>query len=146
MGFFDSVNVDDIPDNPNELPNNTYKFQVISAVLDKTKNGDKTGITFKYQIIEGPWSNFFPIVDWVRVPDGNVKPDEVQRMLSYLKMRLLAFGFSIDEIQTFDNSSVSDCINRVFYGTTFLKKADDNTQIRIQKFDSLDSDPTDDDI
>jgi hypothetical protein len=137
MGFFDSVNVDDIPDNPNELPNNTYKFQVISAELKPTKNNDKTGITFKYQIVEGAWSNFFPLVDWCRVPDNNVKPDEVQRMLSYLKMRLIAFGFSPEEIQAFDPDDVSKCVGREFYGTTSAKKDGENTQIRVQRFDPI---------
>jgi len=137
MSWFSDVNVDDIPDNPNELPNNTYKFQVISAVLAPTKQGDKTGITFKYQIIEGSYSNFFPLVDWVRVPDANTKKDEIQRMLSYLKMRLLAFGFSTEEIQAFGPEMVEKCIGRVFYGTTSSKKDGDNVQIRVQKFDPV---------
>lgn len=138
MGWFDSVNVDDIPDNPNELPNNTYKFQVTSAELKPTRDGSKTGITFKYQIIEGAWSNFFPLVDWVRVPDANTKPDEIERMLSYLKMRLLAFGFTPDEIQGFEPGSEVKCLQRAFYGTTSAKKSDDNNiQIRVQKFDPI---------
>lgn len=138
MGWFSTVNVDDIPDNPNELPNNTYKFQVTSVELKPTKDKSKTGITFKYQIIEGAWSNFFPLVDWVRVPDANTKPDEIERMLSYLKMRLLAFGFSLDEIQEFDKGDEIKCLRREFWGTTYAKKGDDNnTQIRVQKFDPI---------
>lgn len=138
MGWFDSVNVNDIPDNPNELPDNTYKFQVTSAVLNPTKDKTKTGITFKYQIVEGAWSNFFPLVDWVRVPDSNTKPDEIERMLSYLKMRLLAFGFTPDEIQDFGPGSEEKTLNRVFYGTTAVKKnADNSTQIRVQRFDPI---------
>ena len=139
MGWFSTVNVDDIPDDPNALPNNTYKFQVISAKLAPTKDSTKTGITFKYQILEGAWSNFFPLVDWVQVPDERTKPDEIERMLSYLKMRLLAFGFSSDEIQEFEPGHELKCINRNFYGTTFSKKQDNgNPQIRVQKFDPID--------
>lgn len=149
MGFFDSVNVDDIPDNPNELPNNTYLFQVTSAELKPTKDGSKTGITFKYQIIEGAWSTFFPLVDWVRVPDANCKADEIPRMLSYLKMRLLAFGFTPDEIQEWDKGHEVKTLNRRFYGTTSAKTEGSNTQIRVQKFDPFDPDAmtgdTDDD-
>lgn len=149
MGFFDSVNIDDIPDNPNELPNNTYKFQVISAELKPTKDNSKTGITFKYQIVEGSWSNFFPLVDWCRVPDASVKPDEMQRMLSYLKMRLIAFGFTPEDIQAFGPGDEAKCIGRDFYGTTSIKKDGDNTQIRVQKFDPINDgmvDFPDDDI
>lgn len=145
MGWFDSVNVDDVPDNPNELPNNTYLFEVISAVLGPTKDKSKTGITFKYQIVEGAWSSFFPIVDWVRVPDANCTADEIPRMLSYLKMRLLAFGFSPEEIQEFGKGDELKCLRRRFYGTTFLKSEDGKTQIRVNKFDSLDTDNDDSD-
>jgi hypothetical protein len=147
MSWFAQRNVDDIPDNPNELPNNTYKFRVISAVLKPTQpkqvNGvmqaPKTGITFKYQIVEGSWANFFPLSDWVRVPDENCKPDEIDRMLSYLKMRLLAFGFTPDEIQDFGPGSEQKCVNKEFYGTTSAKK-DEKTQninIKVVKFDSI---------
>lgn len=138
MSWFANVDVDDVPDNPNELPNNTYKFQVTSAVLKPTNSGDKTGITFKYQIVDGSWSNFFPLVDWVRVPDGNSKPDEVNRMLSYIKMRLLAFGFTPDEIQEFGPEMVDKCIKRTFYGTTSTKKDNQgNTNIKVMKFDPI---------
>jgi hypothetical protein len=150
--WFAGTDIDDIPDNPNELPNNTYKFQVISAELKPTKDESKTGITFKYQIIEGSWSNFFPLVDWCRVPDAKVKPEEQQRMLSYLKMRLLAFGFTPEEIQEFGPGSELKTVGRNFYGTTSVKKDKDQTQIRVVKFDPIgdgvdtDVDFPDDDI
>lgn len=142
MSWFSNVNVDDLPDNPNELPNNTYKFRVTSAEIKPTKSGDKTGITFKYQIVEGPYSNFFPLSDWTRVPDSNTKSDEIERMLMYLKMRLVAFGFTMDEIQKFDEKSVDKCVGREFYGTTSCKKTKDNqgnerTQISVVKFDPI---------
>lgn len=139
MSWFANVEIDDIPDNPNELPNNTYTFQVTSAILKPTRDGGKTGITFKYQIVEGSWSNFFPLVDWVRVPDDKTNPSEVQRMLSYLKMRLLAFGFSPEEIQDFGPDMVDKCLNRRFYGTTSAKKDDNtgNTNIKVVKFDPI---------
>ena len=140
MSWFAGTDIDDIPDNPNELPNDTYKFQVISAELKPTKDKTKTGITFKYQIVAGAWSTFFPLVDWVQVPDANVPKDKVQRMLSYLKMRLLAFGFTPDQIQEFGPGSERECINKVFYGTTSAKKDpnnESNTQIRVYKFDPI---------
>lgn len=147
MSWFANVDVDDVPDNPNELPNNTYKFQVISAVLKETTQKydsagqaipTKTGITFKYQILDGSWNNFFPLVDWVRVPDANTRKDEMDRMLSYIKMRLLAFGFSTDEIQQFGPEMVDKCIKRSFYGTTSMKKDNQgNTNIRVVKFDPI---------
>lgn len=139
MSYFDDVDANEIPDNPNELPNDTYKMKVIAAKLAPTNAGDKTGITFKYQIIEGPWSTFFPISDWVQVPDGKMTKDDRTRHLSNLKMRLLAWGFELEEIQRFGKDSEKECIGRTFYGTTSLKKdlKANTTNIRIFKFAPL---------
>lgn len=147
MSYFDDEDVNEIPDNPNELPNDTYKFKVISAEKKPTNDGSKTGIVFKYQIIEGPWSTFFPISDWVQVPDKNTRKDEKRRMLSNLKMRLLAWGFTIDEISEFGPGSEKDCIGRTFFGTSFLKKdlKSQQTNIRLSKFSPI-TDEIDDDV
>ena len=143
MSFFGNHDVNDISDNPNELPPNTYKFRVISAKFAPTQGGDKHGITFKYQIVEGPYATFFPLTDWVRVPVNDVPKDEEERLLSYLKMRLLAFGFSLDEIQEFGPGQVNDTVNRMFFGTTGLRKdKNGQTNIRVNKFDPV-SDDTD---
>jgi hypothetical protein len=132
------VDVNDVPDNPNELPNDTYRFQVTSAVLKPTGDGSKTGITFKYQIVDGAWQTFFPLTDWVRVPDSNTKQDEIPRMLSFLKMRLLGFGFSPEAIQDFGPEMVNDCIGKTFFGTTSARKdKDGNTNIRVSKFSPI---------
>lgn len=140
--WFDGTDVDDIPDNPNELPNNTYKFQVISAVHRPTKDNSKTGITFKYQIIEGTWSTFFPLVDWVRTPDGTMSKDEKDRVLSYLKMRLMAFGFEMDEIQRFGPKTLEKCLKREFFGTTSAKKNDEGqNNIKVVKFERIGDGP-----
>ncbi|MFE1145224.1 hypothetical protein [Streptomyces rochei] len=142
-GFFDDVNVDDIPDNPNQLPNNTYHFRITGATLAPTKNRNnqpnyvpKMGITFKYQIIAGSWKTFFPISDWVRVPDKTMSKEEKEKSLSYLKMRLLAWGFSPEKIQKFgtDDFPVEDCINQEFYGTTSTKEENGRVNTRVTKF------------
>lgn len=138
--WFDDVDIDDIPDNPNVLPNNTYKFRVISAKLGPTRDESKVGITFKYQIVEGAFSTFFPLIDWIQVPDGNTKREDKTRMLSYLKMRLLAWGFTTDEIKAFKPGYELKTVNRVFFGTTFVQKGKNgNTDnIKVQKFDPID--------
>lgn len=140
--WFSNVDIDDVPDNPNVLPNNTYKFSITGAEVKPTKDSSKTGITFRYQIVEGAWSTFFPIIDWVRVPDANVKPDEMSRILSYIKMRLLAFGFTVEEIQNFGPKMIEQCVGRSFYGTTSIKKGKDGNQdqVRVAKFDPLNGD------
>ncbi|MFF5977047.1 hypothetical protein ACFY7C_36705 [Streptomyces sp. NPDC012769] len=142
MSWFSGHNVDDIADNPNELPNNTYKFQVISAEVKPTKDNSKTGITFKYQIMEGAYANFFPLTDWVRVPDANTKPDEIERILSYLKMRLIAFGFSPDEIANMGPETIAQTKGRMFYGNTSLKRDEKSGQanIRVIRFNPLNDD------
>jgi hypothetical protein len=142
--WFDGTDVDDIPDNPNELPNNTYKFRVTAAQHRPTKDNTKTGITFKYQIVDGPWSTFFPLVDWVQTPNASVPADEKQRLLSYLKMRLIAFGFDMSEIQSFGPATLEKCLNREFYGTTNSRKNTDGTvNIKVVKFDNLDAEEHD---
>lgn len=139
MSFFAGRNVNDIADNPNELPNNTYRFKVTGAELRPTHDGSKQGITFRYQIIEGSYSTFFPLTDWVQVPDENTPDDKIDRMLSYLKMRLLAFGYSPDDIQEFGPEMVKDCVTREFFGTTSARKdpRSDQTNIRVTKFDPI---------
>lgn len=147
--WFGNRDIDDIPDDPNSLPNNTYVFQVTGAKLGPTKDKSKNGITFRYQIIEGAWSTFFPITDWVQVPDDSVKAEEVDRMLSSIKMRLLAFGFPPEKIQKFGPKMVESCIGRKFFGTTNIRKdKNDQNQIRVQRFDPYNpsADYTDDDI
>jgi len=148
--FFDDVNIDDIPDNPNELPNNTYHFRITGAKLAPTKPKPgvepKMGITFKYQITKGSWSTFFPISDWVRVPDGNMTKEEKAKALSWIKMRLLAWGFTPEEIQDFgdpDKFPVENCINREFYGTTSTKEENGRKNTRVMKFDPLNDEDQD---
>lgn len=137
--FFGDTDVDDVPDNPNDLPNNTYKFRVISAKYGKTNAGDKVGITFKYQIVEGAWSTFFPLNEWVRVPEKTLPKDERKRLLGYLKMHFLGFGFTPEEIQGLKPSMVTECVGREFYGTTSTKRdKDGRTNIRVVKFDPID--------
>lgn len=139
--FFDDVDIDDIPDNPNELPNNTYHFRITGAKLAPTKPKPhvepKMGITFKYQIVKGSWSTFFPISDWVRVPDKSMTKEDKKKTLSWLKMRLLAWGFSLEEIQKFSPSMVDECLNREFYGTTSTKTENGRVNTRVMKFDPL---------
>jgi hypothetical protein len=154
--FFANRDVDDIADDPNALPNNTYTMRIIGAKIGPTRDKSKTGITFRYQICEGPWSTFFALTDWVRVPDANTKEDEIERILSYIKNRLLAFGYSVEEIAKFGPKMVEDCVNRTFYGTTSSRKGtDNNVNIRVVKFDPIGDDdgadvdgydPTDEDI
>jgi hypothetical protein len=133
--WFEGSDVDDIPDNPNELPNNTYKFRITAVQHRPTKDNSKTGITFKYQIVEGSWSTFFPLVDWVRTPEASMPQDEKQRLLSYLKMRLMAFGFDMGEIQSFGPSALDKCLNREFWGTTNSRKNEDGSvNIKVVTF------------
>jgi hypothetical protein len=139
MSWFAGKNVEDIPDDPNRLPNNTYKFRVTSAIHRPTQDNSKEGITFKYQIIQGAWSKFFPLTDWVQTPTGNTPGDEVERMLSALKMRLMAFGFDMDQIQEFGPDQIEKCVGREFFGTTHYSESNGRTNIRVTKFSPIDT-------
>jgi hypothetical protein len=145
--FFEGIDdIDEIPDNPNELPNNTYEFEVIHAEYGPTKAGDKVGISFKYQILRGAYSSFYPLSDWVQIADSSAPVADRKRMLSWLKNRLLAWGFTPEEMRTVaSKDGIKDTIGRKFYGTTRLTKQNDgNPNIRVVKFDPIDTEDSED--
>lgn len=139
MGWFDGHDVDKISDDPNKLPDNTYKFKVIAAEHGPSRNDPtRMQLSFKYQIIEGPWASFYPISDWAQTPE-NVDPAIVERLLSHIKVRFRAFGYSDEEIAKLDPKKLKNCINRVFYGTTrFTERPDGSTGIRITQYSPID--------
>lgn len=106
--FDDSLEIDEIPDNPNHLPDDVYTCQVMNAELKLTANKDKVGITLKYQIVDGPYSTAFPFTEWLWVPRAKKDPEtgklipftvDEQRANSRLKKHFIAAGFGADEMK-----------------------------------------------
>lgn len=138
MSWFAGRDVEKIADDPNKLPDDTYLFKVTSAEHGASQNdAARMQITFKYQIIEGPWSSFFPLTDWAKTPE-NVDPGEVDRLLSHIKMRYRAFGFSDDEIGKLDPKKAKIAVGKTFWGTTkFNTRPDGSTSLRIVQYSPL---------
>jgi len=106
--FDDDIEVDEIPDNPNHLPEDVYTCRISNAKLKLTANKDKVGLTIWYQITEGDYASSFPFTEWLWCPrrkkdeKGNPVPYTVEetRANSKLKKRYEAFGIPADEFRT----------------------------------------------
>src|SRR5690349_19354591 len=90
--FGGSIDIDEIPDNPNHLPEGTYTCRITKAVLKKTNAGDKVGLTLTYQIQDGEYKTMFPFTEWLWVPTSPSGDDgtwtfEETRAQSRLKKR-----------------------------------------------------------
>jgi hypothetical protein len=101
--FDDDLEIDEVPDNPNFLPDDVYHCKVTEAILKPTSKKDKIGITLKYQIIAGDYSIAFPFTEWLWVPrkphkDYEFTPEE-KRANSRLKLHFAAAGYGADEMK-----------------------------------------------
>lgn len=160
--FFDAVDdLDDIPDDPFALPNNTYKVRITAAnygPTQGTKDQDvpKYGITVTYQIIEGEYSTFFPFTEWLHVPGENDDPNDpdekvrsaVRRSHSSLKKHFLAYGFEQSELRNIKPENglkkpgeVPMLVDReVFVKVTTKLDKNKRKQIQVQDQFRVDSD------
>lgn len=137
--FDDDIDVDDIPDNPNHLPEDTYICRVAKAVLKPTANKDKIGLTISYQIIEGPYRTMFPFTEWLHVPrksEIETEEDKVKaaRNNAKLKQRYIAFGIPADE---FKSTTPQDLLNREVMVKTQNKKQDGQERINVRSVEAV---------
>lgn len=132
MSFFDGVkNLDEIPDDPFALPDNTYRCRIVSAEHNPTRNDpNKYGILVKYQIIEGDYSNFLPFGEWIHTPNSSDDPDNPQIRRSYanLKKHFIAYGFGADELAGVTVEALKD---REVYIKTRSVKENGRTNIKV---------------
>lgn len=101
MGF-----MDDVPDDPNKKPDNTYLCTITTSEAKVTKNGDKFGWNINLTITEGDYRNA-DIFDWHMicpvVGDEKQWKDASQRDLAAIKQRLLQFGVSHTKMSGFQS-------------------------------------------
>jgi hypothetical protein len=139
--FGDDVDLDEIPDDPNYIPEGVYLCSITGAVLKKTAKGDKVGMTIKYQIIAGEYDSAFPFTEWLWVPrvkPGEKPTPEETRARSRMMNHFLAYGFPKDEHKTIQPSHLVDRQVKV---QTRNKKQDDGTsRINIVNVLSVDDD------
>lgn len=118
---FDSVNREELPDNPFELPANTYRWRITSVKMARTGKGtgDKVGLTLKYVVAEGPYTNR-QAGEWLRIPFPSEDIEESQRIqaLSNLNLHLKAFGLSVEQINGFNHRNCNQLLGTEFWGTT----------------------------
>lgn len=134
------INIDEIPDNPNHLPEDVYTCRVTKAVMALTKKKDKVGLTITYQITEGPFKTSFPFSEWLQVPrssDIHTEDDKVeaQRMLSKIKNRYIAMGIPADEMK---DVQTQDLLNRLVKVRTKNKTQDGTERINISSVMAVD--------
>jgi len=137
--FTDDVEIDEIPDNPNHLPEDTYTCQITEASMGLTNKKDKVGLTIKYQIVEGAYSTAFPFTEWIQVPvkapgQEEWTPEQI-KMQSRIKKHYEAAGFGADEMKGIKPSMM---IGRILKVTTKNKKDGDFERINIFSVSPLD--------
>jgi hypothetical protein len=134
--FDDEIDVDEIPDNPNHLPEDVYTCRISNAVLKPTAKKDKIGLTISYQISEGDYASSFPFTEWLWCPRrqrdeaGELIPFTVEetRANSKLKKRYTAFGIGADEFKT---TGPKDLIGLYVKVRTKNVTQDDNERIKV---------------
>lgn len=143
--FDDDIDVDEIPDNPNHLPEDVYTCRIANAVLKLTAKKDKVGLTISYQISEGDYSSSFPFTEWLWCPrkrkdeNGEVIPFTVEetRANSKLKKRYESFGIGADEFKT---TKPKDLIGIYVKVRTKNRTQDDNERINVVQVLPVDDD------
>lgn len=143
--FGGNIDLDEIPDDPNYLPEDVYTCRITKAVAKATANGDKVGLTITYQITEGEYSSAFPFTEWLQIPQIPRKKDgsltrpltvEEKKQFSRLKNHFTAYGFGADEILSVKPDAL---IGRYAKVKTSNKKQDDGTtRISIRAVMSVD--------
>lgn len=123
VNVFDNVDRDSLPDNPFELPANTYRFRINGAEMKMTepKNGQskKCGLILKYVVAEGSYANR-RAGEWLRIPYPNEIIEEADKVsaMSNLNLHLKAFGLSDEQIKGFNHRNCNQLLGAEFYGTT----------------------------
>lgn len=137
---FDSVELDSLPDNPFELPANTYRWRIVGAEMKMSEKGN-LGLILKYSVAEGSYVNR-QAGEWLRIPFPKDGLDEAQRTQAFsnLNLHLRAFGLSDDQIKTFSHRNCNQLLGSEFWGTTVnVTRKDDPSRkdIRFTKLVSL---------
>lgn len=109
MSFFGELDLENAPDDPNSIPDGTYRAFLTDIGKKGTKNDpNKIGVTFKYKLSEGQYDGF-EVTEW---KSANATDDD--RTKSWLKQRLLGLGVPADRLSSVDPS---DLIGKEVYVT-----------------------------
>lgn len=134
-GMFEDVDFEAIPDDPFQLPPNTYIMRVTSAKMNPGKeNVNRYSIAMVYEVIDGQYKGR-KVREWLHYPTKNdgVEADKKVISLSLMKARLTAFGYAPDEIKSFNHRNYQEMmIGKEFAGTTYNQKDRNSDQVNVR--------------
>jgi hypothetical protein len=146
---FDTVKIDELPDDPFGLPANTYRWSIDSVELAPTKNNsEKYNITVISKIVSGPYADR-QVYEWLHYPrvdkngkalDGSSEVD-LTRSFANLNLHLKAYGLSDDQIAKFNHRNYKELLmGNEYYATTYNQKdaKSGRTNVKLKDFRSLD--------
>ncbi len=104
-----ALSASDVPEDPNTIPNDTYRCVVSSLKIAPTQKKDKIGATFRYKIQdEGPYQGR-EISEWKECallgPGGEVTPSTPQTR-GYLRQRLIQLGVPADRLDVVEPEDI----------------------------------------
>lgn len=101
MSLFGDVAFDKAVDDPNAIPDATYKCFLYDFKVGPTASGDKVGATFVYRIAEGQYEGR-DIREWKQVPQksADAYDENDVKQVSYLKQRLANLGVPDERMNT----------------------------------------------
>lgn len=101
MSLFGELDLEDAPDDPNAIPDDTYKAFLVDVKQGPTqKDPQKIGTTFKFKISEGKYDGR-EVTEW----KSSMKDDDEQTK-GYLKARLLSLGIPEDRLSTVEKDDL----------------------------------------
>ncbi len=106
--LFGDLDLDNAPDDPFAIPDATYRAFLTNVKKAPTKDGKKTGVTFKYKISEGDYEGR-EVTEW---KSANATDDV--RTKSFLKQRIISLGVPTDRLGVVDPG---DLIGKEVYVT-----------------------------
>ena len=97
MSLFGDLDLENAPDDPNAIPDSTYRaFLTDISKKGTQKDPHKIGVTFKYRISEGNYEGR-EVTEW-----KSANPGDDERTKGYLKQRLINLGVPTDRLSQVD--------------------------------------------
>jgi len=103
--LFGDLDLENAPDDPNAIPDGTYRAFLTDVKKGPTKDNSKVGVTFKFKISEGDYDGS-EVTEW-----KSANRDDDQKTKGYLKQRIISLGVPADRINVVDPGDLigKDC-------------------------------------
>ncbi len=97
MSLFEGLDVASASDEPWGVSVGWHKFVITKCEVKPTQKGDKKGVNWAFQVIEGT-DKGSTHTDWQWVPAASDTSDEAERAKKFLKQRMVLLGIPQDRI------------------------------------------------